>query len=348
MGQSVMVDKDHAVLVMNKATGLQELVTREGMWTPQAYEHFVELRPLIRVLANEAVIVRRWDGHLTIHDGTSGGAGTAFFLPPRNTIVRMTWSQYAYPDNDGVAAVTMVPIEKVDMRIQRTYYSYAVRTNDNVELMLMGTIYWRVQNVSRMILGTSYPSGDVWHHCRSSIMQAVSNTSFDAFMGSFNSLARDAYARDVADGFYVERGVELSSMEVTRFEAVDAETKATLKRINEETTNQITLLKKQQGENAVRAAKMRSDIMLEEEQTTAELKLEIHKTSLIQTRGENELIQKRHNAEGDAQPFAQHAKSFVTALNGTGMSVQKSVQLYTTLKEAEYRNTDTKHLASGR
>merc|ERR1712032_1642893 len=348
MGQSVMVDKDHAVLVMNKATGLQELVTREGMWTPQAYEHFVELRPLIRVLANEAVIVRRYDGHLTIHDGTSGGAGTAFFLPPRNTIVRMTWSQYAYPDNDGVAAVTMVPIEKVDMRIQRTYYSYAVRTNDNVELMLMGTIYWRVQNVSRMILGTSYPSGDVWHHCRSSIMQAVSNTSFDAFMGSFNSLARDAYARDVADGFYVERGVELSSMEVTRFQAVDADTKSTLKKINEETTNQISLLKKQQGENAVKAAKMRSDIVLEEERTTAELSLERHKTDLIKLKGENELMQKKLTADGDAQPFAQHARSFVEALNESGVTVPNGVLLYKTLKEAEYRNTDTKHLASGK
>ncbi len=32
--------------------------------------------------------------------------------------------------------------------------------------------------------------------------------------------------RDVADNFYAERGVTLLSMEVTRFEAVDAETKA--------------------------------------------------------------------------------------------------------------------------
>merc|ERR1739838_975134 len=157
--------------------------------------------------------------------------------------------------------------------------------------------------------------------------------------GSFNSLARDAYARDVADGFYVERGVELSSMEVTRFQAVDADTKSTLKKINEETTNQISLLKKQQGENAVKAAKMRSDIVLEEERTTAELSLEQHKT---------ELMQKKLNADGDAQPFAQHAKSFVAALNGSGVSVPSSVQLYKTLKEAEYRNTDTKHLASGK
>merc|ERR1711998_533626 len=138
--------------------------------------------------------------------------------------------------------------------------------------------------------------------------QAVSNVSFDMFMGSFNTLAKDAYNHDVADGFYTERGVSVLSMEVTRFEAVDAETKATLKRINEETTNQITLLKKQEGTNAVRAAKMRSDIALEEEQPQAELRLEGHKTSLIRTRIGNDLIQKKADAEGAAQTFAQHAK----------------------------------------
>merc|ERR1712093_908124 len=225
--------------------GQQQLVTAEGMWTPAPYEHFVEKRPLVRVLANEAVIVRDYEGHLTVYDGTDGGAGTAFFLQARSQIVSTTWSVYGMPDSDGKSDVTQKAVEKIDMRIQRTFYSYVVRTNDNVELTLMGTIFWRVDNVTRMILGTSDPSGDVWPHCRSSFMQAVSNSSFDSFLGTFNALAQDAYARDVADGFYTERGVALLSMEVTRFEAVDAETKATLKKINEETTNQITLLKKQ-------------------------------------------------------------------------------------------------------
>merc|ERR1712178_377798 len=189
--------------------------------------------------------------------------------------------------------------------------------------------------------------GDVWHHCRSSFMQAVSNTSFDSFMGSFNSLAKEAYYRDVSDGFYTERGVVLLSMEVTRFEAVDAQTKATLKKINEETTNQITLLKKQEGENAVRAAKMRSDIALAEEQTQAELRLEGHKTSLIQTRIGNDLIQRRADAEAEAQPFAQHAKSFISALNETGVDVSSGLGLYRTLQQAEHHNKDTENLASG-
>merc|ERR1712070_889788 len=178
-------------------------------------------------------------------------------------------------------------------------------------------------------------------------MQAVSNTSFDAFMGSFNSLAKDAYARDVADGFYTERGVALLSMEGTRFEAVDEETKATLRTINEETTKQITLLEKQKGENAVRAAKMRSDMALAEESTHAELKLENYRTSLIERQMRNNLIREKADAEGTAQPFAQQAKSFIAALNETGVNVENGLELYEALKQAEHHNADTKNLASG-
>merc|ERR1712072_1640596 len=348
MGDAILIDKDHVVLVLNQATGQQRLVKVEGMWTPAPYEHFVEKRSLVRVLANEAVIVRDYEGSLTVYDGTDGGAGTAFFLPARSQIVSMTRSVYGMPGSNGKSNVTHAVMHKIDMRIQRTFYSYVVRTNDNVELMLMGTIFRRVGNVTRMILGTSDPSGDVWHHCRSSFMQAVSNTSFDSFMGSFNSLAKDAYYRDVADGFYTERGVVLLSMEVTRFEAVDAETKAILRQINEETTKQITLLKKQEGENAVRAARMRSDIALAEEQTQAELRLEGHKTSLIQTRIGNNLLQKKADAEGEAQPFAQHAKSFISALNETGVDVTSGLGLYRTLRQAEHHNKDTENLASGK
>lgn len=346
--QAYLIDRDHAVLVLNQQTGQSRLATAEGMWIPRPYEHFVESRSLIRVMANEATIVRDDDGRLTVYDGTSGGAGTAFFLQPRSQIVTMTWTVYGQPDQSGKSTQTQVTLSKIDMRIQRTFYSYVVRTNDNVELSLMGTIFWRVMNVTQMILGTPDPSGDVWLHCRSSFMQAVSNTSFNSFMGTFNTLAEQAYRRDVSDGFYDERGIALLSLEVTRFEAVDDETRETLRQINEETTRQITLLKKQEGENAILAAKMRSDIALEEEQTVAQLRLEGQKTDLIQTRIGNNLLEKKAEAEGEAQPFAQHAASFVSALNNTGLSVTSGMQLYKALREAEQNTKDMQALSQGR
>uniref|UniRef100_A0A7S2KD58 Uncharacterized protein n=1 Tax=Zooxanthella nutricula TaxID=1333877 RepID=A0A7S2KD58_9DINO len=137
-------------------------------------------------------------------------------------------------------------------------------------------------------------------------------------------------------------------MEVTRFEAVDGETRETLRRINEETTNQITQLKRQEGENAVRAARMRADISLEEEETRRKVALEQERNSLIRSQAANDLLQKTSDAEGLAQTYAQHAKSFIKAVNETGVSVQSGLDLYKALKDAEHHNVDTQNLASGR
>merc|ERR1712014_283697 len=93
---------------------------------------------------------------------------------------------------------------------------------------------------------------------------------------------------------------------------------------------------------------MRADIALEEEQTRAEEKLEAHKLSLIRIRAENVLTQKKMEAEGLAQPFAQHAKSFISALNETGLSATRASDLYRAFKEAEYHNVDTANLAAGK
>merc|ERR1712054_14974 len=101
------------------------------------------------------------------------------------------------------------------------------------------------------------------------------------------------------------------------------------------------------GENAVQAAKMRSDMALAEETTHAELRLENHRTSLIERQMRNDIIRKKADAEGASQPFAQHAKSFIVALNDTGVAVSDGLELYRTLKHSEYHNHDTENLASG-
>merc|ERR1712048_1460035 len=97
-----------------------------------------------------------------------------------------------------------------------------------------------------------------------------------------------------------------------------------------------------------RAAKMRSDMSLAEESTHAELKLENYKTSLIERQMRNNLIRKKADAEGAAQEFAQHGKTFIAALNETGVNVEKGLALYQALRQAEHHNVDTENLASGK
>merc|ERR1712022_93373 len=96
-----------------------------------------------------------------------------------------------------------VPVQKIDMRPQYAFFEYTVRTSDNVELVLEGTIFWQVNDVAKMIERTGDPKGDVWYHARSALIQAISLVTLETFMSSFNSLVVKAAETDKA--FYEER-----------------------------------------------------------------------------------------------------------------------------------------------
>merc|ERR1719450_991695 len=72
-----------------------------------------------------------------------------------------------------------VPVTKIDTRSQYAFFEYNVRTSDNVELVLEGTIFWQVVDVPKMIQTTGDPKGDVWFHARSAMIQAVSRVSLE-------------------------------------------------------------------------------------------------------------------------------------------------------------------------
>jgi len=78
-----------------------------------------------------------------------------------------------------------------------------------------------------------------------------------------------AFEAQATDGFYTERGVEILSMEVTRYEPMDLKTAEVLQEIIQETTNRINRLQQQNSENDVQAAKLASDIFSREVQNGA-------------------------------------------------------------------------------
>merc|ERR550537_1589530 len=106
----------------------------------------------------------------------------------------MFWGSAASPDevaNNKLASGRKtvnykVPVTKIDTRSQYAFFEYSVRTSDNVELILEGTIFWQVVDVATMIERTGDPKGDVWYHARSSLIQAVSAVTLEEFMKNFN------------------------------------------------------------------------------------------------------------------------------------------------------------------
>lgn len=111
---AVFLNVGQAVIRRSKMTGVQELVTscsyNSGLFFPEKMEEIVAIRPLVHVLAHEALVVRDVNGKTTVFSGqdksitnvdtaceATKAGGTSFFLHPHSKIVRMKWSTYPNP-----------------------------------------------------------------------------------------------------------------------------------------------------------------------------------------------------------------------------------------------------------
>jgi len=334
--RTLYLDTDLSALVLHRTTGEQHLVTAEGAYAPGPYEEILEVRPLIHVLPHEAVIVRDARGQLQVHSGVDGvnGAGMSFFLPPYCHLLTMVWSDYSDTNHETVAKIQ---VQKIDMRSRHIFFKYEVRTSDNVKLILEGTVFWQIANVSKMIQATPDPEGDVWHHARSALIEAVSNATLADFMAGFNNIIMDSFHRQAADGFYQDRGVVLQSMGLTGFDCADADTAKILQEIIQETTNRMNRLTAQQSENDVKAAALSADIRLEKQ-----------RTELIQTQAENDRLRAQMKGEATGMEMVRGAASFIDGLNESVPSVETRVELYQMHEQMKGRNQDTLNLGSGK
>jgi len=335
--KAVFLDTDTAVLVLNRVTGQQRLVTQKGVFFPEADEEILETRELIRVLPHEAMIVRDEKGRQNIYDGSVGDK-PSFFLPPYASIFQMMWSDFGAIPKAGEKeqVVVKVPVEKIDLRTRKIFFSYEVPTSDNVKLRLDGTIFWKVSDVSQMMNTTSDPEGDVWHHSRSALIQAVSKFTLQNFMSSFSNITSEAMKMQVADGFYHERGVTLQSMELTKFDTVDASTKEILQQIIQETINRINRLQVQESTNEINSAVLSAQILLERQ-----------RTALITTKAENAKLEAEMAGDADGSKVMRAAAAFIGGLNASVPDVDLRVKLYAMHQKLNSKNTDTHNLAAG-
>jgi hypothetical protein len=303
--------------VVNNESGQQRLVTEKVLFLPGPLDEILEVRKLIRVEPHEVAIARDNAGKYHFYSGSSkdehakdgqDAKGTTFFLRAHEELVTMMWSSGTSPEDlqnnvvrNAKAVAYKVPVQKIDMRPQYAFFEYTVRTSDNVELVLEGTIFWQVSDVAKMIKRTGDPKGDVWYHARSALIQAVSTVTLEKFMASFNAIVQQAAATDKA--FYDERGVVVHSLEVVRYEPKDAETGRTLQAIIQETTNHLNRMQQQKSENEV-----------EKEKMTALIDIEKQRAGLIKEKTANDKLEASAAGEAEGTRLAQSTLAFMEQL----------------------------------
>jgi len=318
--EAVFVDAETAALVSSRETGQQRLVTERGLFFPGPHDEVIEVRKLIRVEPHEVAVVVDDEGIFHFYDGRRSGE-TAFFLPPHHALYTMFWGSgtSAADLKSGVVknAKTVaykVPVQKIDLRASYAFFEYNVRTKDNVELVLEGTIFWQVLDVPTMIEATADPKGDVWYHARSALIQAVSKVTLETFMTSFNDIVSSAAVDDTK--FYADRGVALHALEVTRYECADPKTGEVLQQIIQETTNRINDLQKQASANDVKRQQVAGDV-----------DVEIQRTALLQAKTANDKTLAEMDGLANGLKLATSVDAFVSHLEPMIPDLDKRLDL---------------------
>lgn len=243
-------------------------------------------------------------------NGQNGGV--SFFLPPYCKIVELVWSNGVKKDKRGRKMTIF------DSRPWYMNYEFVVRTSDNVELNLSMSFFWSLENIAYMIRNTDDAPGDICHHARSEIIQAVSKVTLKDFMENFNQIIHQTILES-NDPFYEARGSKIHSVEVRSFECLDKKIDSVLQEIIKESTDRINRLQLVESENEVALEKMKGRI--EEEKI---------KGQLIDVKNEHQ----RKEALIDGEAEAERVSAFIKGLNGV-CSAEQAIKIFNELRKAE-------------
>lgn len=176
----------------------------------------------------------------------------SFFLPPHAEIVKLCWSRGRRREKRDLH------IERVDCRTQFMSFEFNSRTKDNVELVLEGTFFWKVESLKEMVQATGDTTGDLCSHTRCRFIEYVAQNTLEQFMSGLAKIADDVC--HVSQGFFKDRGVRVESLEVTSYRCAEATTSEILHKITQETTNRMNRLKQQDSENEVNVTKAKGQL----------------------------------------------------------------------------------------
>jgi regulator of protease activity HflC (stomatin/prohibitin superfamily) len=308
VAEGINIDESQAALVRDNFTGQLELVTRPQVFIPAANQEIVGVRKSIRLEEHEMAVVKDNSGRYIFKSGQDREG--AFFLEPYCELVEFCWSSGIYKDQ------RQLRFTHLDSRPKFMWYDFAVRTQDNVELILGTTFFWQILDVARMVATTHDTTGDICSHARSAILQSVSQFTLEQFLGNFNSIVHEAVL-EAEDPFYAERGVKIHAVEVRSVSCKDPATQHILQEIIEETTNRLNRLQKQESENEVALKQLRGHIEAED-----------LKGQLLELQREHKRIEGL--IEGEAE--ANRVKALFEGLN-TDLSLADKMAVFQTLRK---------------
>ncbi len=308
--RGVYIDQETSVVVLDTETGRLELITEQQVFFPNEHQEIKKIQRLTRLADHETMILKDDTGHYVFKTGAGGDR--SFFIDPYSEVVTLHWSSGLYKDHRNLE------ISLIDSRPKFMWYEFEVRTQDNVELVLGLTFFWQIVDVPQMIRTTDDTTGDICSHARSAIIQAVSRSTLEDFLSSFNPIVRDAVLNE-QDTFYEERGVILHAIEVRSITCKDTDTQMVLQEIIRETTNRLNRLQKQESINEIELKKLQGRI-----------ESETMRGQLLELQRQNRQLSARIDGESEATKI----RVFLELL-GEDVPLEDKIALFNTLRKRE-------------
>ncbi|KAJ9439532.1 hypothetical protein DIPPA_16912 [Diplonema papillatum] len=310
---AVNIDTHHAVLVRNEDDGTLVLLTEHGLFFPTPYQQIVEQQEKIVLEEYQTVVYKDPTGRFHYVRGDSDMRD--FFLPPFCELVTQEWSVDLRKEHKQVEAVW-----KFDRRPSYMNYEFNCRTVDNVELCVDVSFFWAIIDVPLLIEKTADGPGDTCTHARSRIIQEVSRLKLLEFLERFNEIIRGSC---IGDSFYEERGVQLISVEVLKFNCASQATDSILQDIIKETADRLKKKERQRGENEVALSRLTGEI--EEEKMKKEL-IELKKSHLK--------TEARIEGEAEANKIMAYLER-VTGRDNHALDPNEAVKLFMMLRKLD-------------
>lgn len=325
--KAVELDGEHAALVRDKGTGHVRLVTEGQLFVPGPNEEIQEVRELIKLTDNEAMIIKDKDGQYQYYYGNDNmrqsGQPRAFFLPPYAEIVKVWWSRGPRRERKDVS------FERFDCRPHFMKFEFDCRTADNVELVLEGVSFWELVDLPLMWQYTGDTTGDMVYHIRSQFIHRVARVTLKKFMEDLHEIAAEVLRED--HEFYAARGIKVHALEMTRYQCSDANTGEILAQIIQETTSRMNRLSQAESENEVSI--FRTQGQLEQSQLNSDLV----KIQLEQSKQEA-------NVAGIAE--ADRVVTFLEGLEKQVPQLEDRIKMWQVLRKTEALSVVTKGSAN--
>jgi len=398
-----IVTEESALLVRSADTGLQRIVSTNGPYFPGPFEIIEPAsRELIRVAEYETVVVAKEDGSFEFHSGVPNGSfamssptsssssmattsGTSFFLPPYATLLTFEWTVGYDVEEQGESGNQETTrtgqkrtVTRIDQRMQQLFFQYDdVRTNDNIEFEVEGTIFWSIEDVRQLVTSTNDPTGDLWHRMRAQVSQAASDYNYAQFLVGLKNMTSVVKDREIGNPFYTMRGLRVHDLQLIEVELKDEELESNIvdamaleaidriNRVEAEVSEAEVEIVRLQGVYNVDAARAENVRALEGLQAANALQAEANNQALKVAQQENQITLERarttylgvvkNNSMLEAQTegvkdgvvLGSAIDEYIRAVQPSGLTAEEALRLYELRLGYQNQNTTTANLASG-